>query len=301
MRGPPLSIPDARFDKNVSDPIIRIWGGHRESDWNEYWTMDGVLRQRRELAAAVQGYGVKRIDICGALRPPAPVPKHQLEVFITSANPADHQKICNQIQDLLGLVVKQIPGDSDTALREIVDQRLLYLRQGFEMWDELLPRLIFGVDFDAGKNRSFRPAEPEKWRVFDHVVDGTFCARRVLTGRPLEASDKGRSLLADLTKEFGSWNHGAGFRGRPTLNAILDYRRVLQRYDVDCNESFADRLAEGWHPVDIEEERDWHAARELCATPLPENPGDLVVDENNRAAQKYSANLQFIALTQNSD
>jgi hypothetical protein len=184
--------------------------------------MDGVLRQSHELAAALQGIGIKQVDICGALRPPAPVPKHQLEVFIASANPADRQKICDAIQDLLGLVVQQIPGDSDAALSEIIEQRLLYLRQDFEMWDECLPRLIFGVDFDAGKNRSFHPAEPEKWRIFDHIVDGTSGGRRVLPGLPLEPSERGRSLLADLTNEFGSWNHGAGFRGRPTVRSEFD-------------------------------------------------------------------------------
>ena len=48
-------------------PLIRIWGGHRESDWNQYWRTGELLLRRPELAAVLQALGLKEIDIC----PPA--------------------------------------------------------------------------------------------------------------------------------------------------------------------------------------------------------------------------------------
>jgi hypothetical protein len=283
-----------------TDPVIRIWGGHRESDWNEYWTMDRVMRQRAQLATILKDCGVNEIDICPALRLRAPVSPHRLEIFLPNAEwPSETWVVCDEIQKLTGRRAVPMDVETDAAFRILVAERLLYLRQEFELWDEVLPRFILGVDFDSGRHVRLRPAEPGKWRLVDHVVDGSYADRRILQALLLDPSEKGSRLLAELKSEFDDW-YKQDFRGRPPLNAILDYRHVLERYGVDCNESFRYGLADGWFPIDVEEDRNWNAARELCTMPLPDNPGDLLRDEDNKPVGKYGAIFFFVALTDNS-
>ena len=101
----------------VPIPKIRIWGGHRESDWNEYWRIDALLRQRTE---ALQHHGLPRIDICPALRVHAPLQDHDFEVFLPGATPADVQSVCMEIEELTGRRVRLTPASSDGAFRAIV-------------------------------------------------------------------------------------------------------------------------------------------------------------------------------------
>jgi hypothetical protein len=136
--------------------------------------------------------------------------------------------------------------------------------------------------------------------LVDHIMDGWNSDRRVMPALLLEPSGKGANLLAELKAEFDLW-YQQDFRGRPPLNAILDYRRVLQRYGADCNEAFRYGLADGWFPIDVEQDPDWNAARELCAMPLPDNPGDLLRDEENKPVAKYGAIFFFVALTDTRD
>ncbi len=279
------------------NPVIRIWGGHRESDWNEYWTMHQMLLQRDALAAAFQACGVMEIDICPALRPRAPVINHRVEIFFPgTVPPPTVQKVCDEIYRITGRRAVSIDAESDAQFRTLVSERQLYLRQRFELWDEVLPRLILGVDFNSGRHTRLRPAEPEKWRLVDHDLE---LERHVIPALLLEPSEKGAGLLADLKKELDDWYKG-DFRGRVPLNQILDYRRILERYGVDCNEAFRYGLADGWFPIDVEHEKDWDAARELCATPLPGNPGDLLLDEENKSVGWYGAIFFFVAVTDNS-
>ena len=280
-------------------PKIRIWGGHRESNWNEYWRIDALLRQKTELAEALQHYGLPQIDICPALRLHAPLQDHDFEVFLPGATPADVQLVCMEIEELTGRRAYPMPADSDAGFRALVSERLLYQRQRFELWDEVLPRFILGVDFDSGRHVRLRPAEPEKWRLVDHTVGGWSSDRRLMPSLLLEPSEKGARLLAELRKEFGEW-YSQDFRGRPHLNAIIDYRRVLERYGVDCNEAFRYGLTDDWFPIDVQEDHDWNAARELCAMPLPDNPGDFFSMKENNPVKKYGAIFFFVALTDNS-
>jgi hypothetical protein len=284
---------------NDADPIIRVWGGHRESGWNEFWTMDGLLRQKPALAAAFRACGVKEVDLCPALRLRAPVSPHDVEVFLPNlTSPPLAQLVCDEVHRITGRRPIPMVAQADDAFRSIVSERQLYLRQGFELWDEVLPRFLLGVDFDSGRHVRLRPKEPEKWRLVDHWIEGGL-GRHVIPSFLLEASAKGTRLLTDLKTELDHW-YKYDFRGRPHLNAILDYRRILQRYGVDCNEMFRYGLADGWFPIDAEEDQDWNAVRELCATPLPDNAGDLLLDENNKPVAKYGAIFYFIAVTDNS-
>jgi hypothetical protein len=278
------------------DPAIRIWGEHRESDWDAFWTMDRLLRQKAQLAETLRHCAAKEIDIFPAQRPRAPVSLHDIEVFLPGASTSDTQILCDEIHRLTGRRAQPVAVETDAAFRALASERLLYLRQGFELWDEVLPRFILGVDFDSGRHVRLRPAQPEKWRVVDHTVDGWNADRRVLPALLLEPSEKGARLLAELKKEFDDW-YKQDFRGRPPLNAILAYRNVLARYGVDCNESFRYGLADGWFPIDVEQEQDWNAARELCAMPLPDNPGDLLLDDHNKPVDWYGAIFSFVALT----
>lgn len=288
----------ANPDKN--SPVIRIWGGHRESDWNAYWRTNELMLVQPELSETLLKAGVTEVDICPALRPRAPVVLHWFEVFIPNAkSPSDAQIVCDEIQKLTGRLTIPTPVESDVAFEKQVSERLLYQRHRFEPWDGALPRFILGVDFDSGKHTRLRPAEPEKWRLVDHVVDGWSADRRVLPALLLPPSEKGNKLLAELHSQFDHW-YEADFRGRPPLDAILEYRQVLSRYGVDCNEAFRYGLCDGWFPIDVEQERDWNAARELCTTPLPASIGDLVLDEKGETVGKYGAIFFFVALTDNS-
>jgi hypothetical protein len=168
-------------------PLIRIWGGHRESDWNSYWRTSELLRLRPVLADALEIYGLSEIDICPALRPRAPVSLDEFEIFVRNSTSASEAEIvCDEVRRLTGRIA--IPGvvENDEAFRTVVNERLLYLRQRFELWDEVLPRFILGVDFDSGRHVRLRPAEPEKWRLVDHMVDGWNSARRLMPSMRLD-------------------------------------------------------------------------------------------------------------------
>ena len=287
-------------DSNTQDTgsVIRFWGGHRESDWNSYWRMDELMRQRNQLAAALHDLGIQEVDVCPALRLPTPVTLHYFEIFVPKpCSQWDAQVVCDEILRLTGRLAQPMAAETDAAFRTQVKERLLYVRQRFEVWDEVLPRFILGVDFNSGRHVQLSPAEPARWRLVDHMVGGWDADRRVLPTLLLKPSEKGSKLLVDLKAELDDW-YQSGVR--PSLNAILDYRRILNRYGVDCNESFRYGLADGWFPIDIEKDRDWNAARELCATPLPDNPGDLLLDQDNKPVGKYGAIFSFVALTDNS-
>ena len=235
------------------------------------------------------------MDICPAAIQRAPVTTHYFEVFVPkTVSQWDPQVVCDEIRRITGRFTQPMPAETDADFDTQVKERLLYQRQRFEMWDEVLPRFILGVDFDSGRHVRLRPAEPEKWRFVDHMVGGWDSDRRVLPAMLLEPSGKGSRLLGDLKSELDEW-YKSGVR--PTLNEILHYRRILARYGADCNETFRYGLADAWFPIDISEVRDWNAARELCAMPLPDNPGDLLVDEHGNPVGWHGALFSFIALT----
>jgi len=278
--------------------IIRFWGGHRESDWNSYWRMNELMQQRDHLAAALKHYGIEEIDVCPARHQPAPTTLHYFEIFLPKPeSPGDVLLVCDEIQSLTGRQAQPLTAGTYEAFRAQAKERLLYVRHPFEMWDGVLPRFLLGVDFDSGRHVRLRPAEPEKWRLVDHQVGGWDADRRVTPALLLDPSEKGSRMLTDLKTDLDEWYM---LYGRPSLDDILDYRRILNRYGVDCNENFRYGLTDGWFPIDISENWDWKAARELCAMPLPDNPGDLLVDENNTPVAKYGAIFSFVALTDNS-
>lgn len=278
--------------------IIRFWGGHRESDWNSYWRMNALMQQRDQLAAALQHYGIEEIDVCPSRHQTAPTTMHSFEIFLPrSESPEDVLLVCDEVQSLTGRLTRPLAAGTYEAFRAQAKERLLYVRHPFEMWDGVLPRFLLGVDFDSGRHVRLRPAEPEKWRWVDHQVGGWDADRRVTPALLLDPSEKGSRLLRDLKTELDEWYK---LYGRPSLDDVIDYRRILKRYGVDCNENFRYGLTDGWFPIDISENRDWKAARELCAMPLPDNPGDLLVDENDTSVAKYGAIFSFVALTDNS-
>ena len=197
------------------------------------------------------------------------------------------------------------PAGTISAFEARVKEHLLYLRQSFELWDEQVPRFILGLDFDQGlRNFKLRPAEPEKWRMVDHDVDGVNCDRRVLPALLLDPTDKGRALLEDLEKTFNYWHPGGGHNYRMPLNDVLAYREVLLRYGVDCNEAFRDGLVEGWYPIDIRksdigEKLSSATIRTLCSTPLPDHLADLLAGDVDGGTGRDYIHFQFAALTDN--
>ena len=278
--------------------IIRFWGGHRESDWNSYWRMNELMHRRDQLVEALQYYGIEEIDVCPALQQRAPTTMHYFEIFLPKSEaPGEMYLVCDAIQTLTGRQTQPLVAATSEAFQLQAKERLLYQRHPFEMWDEVLPRFLLGVDFDSGRHVRLRPAEPDKWRFVDHQVGGWDADRRVTPALLLDPSEKGSNLLADLKTELDEWYK---LYGRPSLDDVLHYRRILNRYGVDCNENFRYGLTDGWFPIDITEDRDWKAARELFSMPLPDNPGDLLVDENNSPVAKYGAIFSFVALTDNS-
>jgi hypothetical protein len=281
----------------MSHPLIRVWADRRESDWNSYWRIGELLRVQPQLAESLETLGVGEIDICPAVRPKAPVDLYDFEVFANS--PDDDELACDEIHRLTGRLARPSAAKTQDEFQAQLASRLLYLRQRFELWDEMLPRFILGVDFDAGRQARLRAAEPEKWRLVDHTAGGLYSQRRVLPAILLQPSEKGLRLLHDLKTEFDDW-YQRGFRMHPPLNAILDYRRVLERYGVDCNESYRFGIDDGWFPMDVQEEKDWDAVRQLCAASLPDRPGDLLLDPDNKPVDKYGVHFSFIALTDDS-
>jgi hypothetical protein len=273
---------------------VRFWGGHRESDWNSYWRFGELLRLKQQLEARAELWGIAEADICPAFRPPAPFVGHDFEVYVPNAATADAELICDEIRALTGRLAQPVP--VDTAFDALVAERLLYRRQYFEPWDEALPRFILGVDFNSGRHTRLRPVEPEKWRLVDLEAGGLYSERHVLPAMVLEPSEKGARLLAELKAKLDDWYKG-GFRGRPPLREVMKYQRILETYGVDCDASYINGLDDGWFPIDILEEGDWAAARELCATPLPDQAGDLLRDEQNQPVKKYGAIFFFVALT----
>ena len=212
---------------------------------------------------------------------------------------SDDPRIAEIIQRITGLWSGPSPAETEAAFQARVAEKLLYLRQRFELWDEALPRFILGLDFDQGlRNFKLRPAEPEKWRMVDHQVDGLNVHRRVLPAMLLEPTDKGRALLEELTNRFECW-HGAGHNYRMPLNDVLDYRAVLLKYDVDCNEAFRDGLVEGWFPIDIGPWLTSATIRTLCSTPLPDHLADLLAGDVDGGMGRNYIHFEFAALTDN--
>jgi hypothetical protein len=257
--------------------------------------MGRVLHISRELAEALQPWGVREVDIRPKKLPYVYIP-NTLEVFVADA-PASAE-ICQAIAKLTGLATEPSAADSAEAFRREIGHSLMHHRLALEDWEDwLLPCFILGVDFDRGRARDFRPAQPELWRLVDHQVDAHNAGRRILQAMILEATPKGLKLLGELIARFDNWFGGAGCNGRPPLNAVLDYRAVLNRYDVDCNEAFREGLVEGWFPIDLQEDRDIQRMRELIATELPEQLGDLLLDEDGKPVTRYGAHFCFVAVT----
>src|SRR5215469_6238622 len=140
--------------------IIRFWAGHRESDWNSYWRMNELMQQRDQLAAALEHYGIEEIDVCPARHQRAPTTLHWFEIFLPkSQSREDVQLVCDEIRNLSGRLTQPLAAGTNEAFQAQAKERLLYLRQPFEMWDEVLPRFLLGVDFDSGRHVRLRPAE----------------------------------------------------------------------------------------------------------------------------------------------
>jgi hypothetical protein len=276
--------------------IIRFWGGHRESDWNSYWRMNELMAQKDQLGAALEHFGIEEIDICPPRHARAPVTLHYFEIFLPkSHSPGDIQLVCDEIRNLTGRLTQPLAADTHEAFHAQVNERLLYERQVFQMWDEALPRFLLGVDFESGRHVRLRPAEPKKWRLVDHTVGGWDVDRRVTPALVLEPSNKGAQLLADLKRELSEWYQ---LYGRPSLDDILQYRGILNRYGVDCNENFRYGLTDGWFPIDIDPDANWNSSRELCTMRLPDQPGELLVDENNKPVGRHGAIFSFVGLTE---
>ncbi len=283
--------------------MIQLWGKKGKGDWNEYWRLDRVLRAQPQLEAELAELGIPDVYLCPNLwKPRDPETLLDIEVFIppgagvASADP----RIAELFKHIANVWVGPSPAETLVAFQDRCKQHLLYRRQRFELWDEQVPRFILGLDFDQGlRNFNLCPAEPEKWRMVDHNVDGVNCDRRVLPAMLLDPTDKGRALLEDLEKTFDYWHPGAGHNYRMPLNDVLAYREVLLRYGVDCNEAFRDGLVEGWYPIDIGEKLSSETIRTLCSTPLPDHLADLLAGDLDGGTGRNYIHFEFAALTDN--
>lgn len=283
--------------------MIRVWGDKGKDNWNEYWRLDRLLRANARLEEELAVLGVQDIDICPSFWKPPRDPRELLDVEVFVAPGAgvksDDPRIAEIIKRVANVWAGPSPAETEGAFQQRVAEKLLYLRQRFELWDEALPRFILGLDFDQGlRNFKLRPAEPQKWRMVDHQVDGLNVDRRVLPAMLLEPTDKGRALLEELTNRFECW-HGAGHNYRMPLNDVLDYRAVLLNYGVDCNEAFRDGLVEGWYPIDIGPWPTSEKIRTLCSTPLPDHLADLLAGDVDGGMGRHFIHFQFAALTDN--
>lgn len=282
--------------------LIRVWGKKGKGDWNEYWRLDRLLRANAELEAEFRAHGVEHVDICPHLEAPPAEGLLDIEVFIPPGETL-HQEdpaVAEIIHRHTGLWVGASPASVESEFEERVARHRLYLRQRFDLWDEVLPRFILGLDFDQGlRNFKLRAKEPEKWRMVDHDCDGAANQRTVLPALLLEPTERGRALLDDLVRTFDYWHPGSHSNYRMPLNDVLDYRKVLLKYGVDCNESFRDGLVEGWYPIDIGTLLNSKAIRTLIATPLPEHLADLLEGDVDGGTGRDYIHFQLVALTEN--
>jgi len=281
-------------------PEIRVWGRWKRQDWNEYWRLGRVLEASAELEGVLADLGVGDIDVCPWLDHPPRVSNfgREIEVFACGA-PQAQATICEALTGLTHLGAIPSPASTETEFRERIAKHLLYQRQNFPPWDQKLPRFILSVDFDQGNGSRLKAAHPQEWRMVDHYVDGMHNDRRYVAAMMLEPTAKGQALLDELVTRFDYWRDGVGTHGRPPLDVILEYQSALSRYGVDCNTSFHDGLAEGWYPIDIEQDRDIERARELIATPLPDPLQHVLLDEEGKPAGRYATYFYFAALTDN--
>lgn len=284
--------------------MIRVWGYKGKDDWNEYWRLDRLLRAQEQLEAELGALGIKDLDITYTRwsRPSSEDSLRDVEVFVAPGqnSASDDPRVLEVIKRVTGLWVGPSPAKDEAAFRERVERQLLYLRQRFELWDGKLPRFILGLDFDQGlRNFKLHPKEPRRWRLVDHDVDGVNDDRRVLPAMLLEPTEKGHALLEDLRRTFDYWHPGSGHNYRMPLSDVLDYRRVLLRHGVDCNEAFRDGLVEGWYPIDIDPLLNSRGIRNLVSTPLPDHLADLLEGDVNGGTGRNFTHFQFAALTDN--
>ena len=265
--------------------MIRVWGNKGKGDWNEYWRLDRLLRANDALEAEFRAHGVEHVDICPSFWEPPRDPRMLLdvEVFIPPGEGLAHADplVAEIIKRVANVWAGPSPANVESELEERVKSHLLYLRQRFELWDEV------------------RPREPEKWRLVDHYCDGAANDRIVMPVLLLDPTEKGRALLDDLVKTFDDWHPGSHSSYRMPLNDVLDYRNVLLKYGVDCNEAFRDGLVEGWYPIDIGPIWNPEAIRSLIATPLPDHLADLLDGDVDGGMGRNFIHFQFAALTDN--
>ena len=246
--------------------------------------MDRILRRRSEVLAAMESCGVAEADLY-------PDPKGEPEVFVHAP---DAQALCDTIQ--IESWHQWQPGVIE-VFQTFTRRRDVYERQYFEPWDEKVPCYILGVDFEMGMDKWRRPKNPALWCHVHHYADNHSNDWRIISATILEPTENGAALLNELQTRFENWFPGG--IGRPPLDAVLDYRAVLNKYGVDCNEAFRYDLAEAWYPIDIQYDKDRENMRRLVATPFPDDLGELIVEANGDPVPRYRIFFKFVALTDN--
>src|SRR5579872_6953690 len=109
--------------------VIRIWGGHREWDWNSYWRTSELLQVQPRLAEALDNYGIAEVDICPATPARVPTTLHYFEIFVPNAtSSSDADLVCAEIQELTGRLAQPLATQTDEAFKAQAGARLLYLR-----------------------------------------------------------------------------------------------------------------------------------------------------------------------------
>jgi hypothetical protein len=141
--------------------------------------------------------------------------------------------------------------------------------------DDVLPKLVLGVEIPPKKATSVKPEEcrpkftsAREWHPIAHQTAGLMCNHRYLWATFLQVTAETQLKLIQLSKEY--YYSNLDFHS-VCLSEIIGYRDRLKEIDsrLNCDRSYQD-LEEAFYPVDLE------GLPLLCTDTLPKDLDDLI-------------------------
>lgn len=153
-------------------------------------------------------------------------------------------------------------------------------------------KLFLGIEVSTKYEETYQfEKEPIK---FSHQSAGLACEQHNYIGFFLNPTEKIEKLMNFLNTWGYESNIGAFGK---TLNEIIEYRKILNDYLVDCNESY-EFYEESIYPIDF----DSNNFNDITKDDIPYDLDDLLIFNNPLLRMKGCFNRwKLLILTENSD
>jgi hypothetical protein len=161
-----------------------------------------------------------------------------------------------------------------------------YFSDEFKSPEELnlkLPLLILAIEVplyetekpkeEAIKDRCYNFKGPERWIMLAHQTAGHACHHHYFYASVLKPTPEAKVLMCELEKH---WYESDCGMFNVSLDEVLEYRKQLLEFGVDCNSSYRD-FEEGIYPIDCESKN----LKLLCEDELPEDLNEFIEWEDD--------------------